>query len=93
MINSYNLLDNMDGLSSGTAVIALLSFMAIDSLYLGALLSENAPILLGAVLGFLLFNLPPAKIFMGDNGALPLGYLLAVISIQGTWHQASSFLS
>jgi UDP-GlcNAc:undecaprenyl-phosphate GlcNAc-1-phosphate transferase len=49
-----------------------------------------ALIIIGTVAGFLVFNFPPAKIFMGDCGALLIGYLLAVYSIQGTWHQASN---
>ena len=88
--NAFNLLDNMDGLSGGIAVISMLSFFCIDVLRGDASLAIPALIFIGAVSGFLVFNFPPAKIFMGDSGALTIGFLLGVYSIQGTWHQASN---
>jgi UDP-GlcNAc:undecaprenyl-phosphate GlcNAc-1-phosphate transferase len=79
--NAINLLDNMDGLAGGVAFIAalVLSFFfwrANDFQLLVISLS-----LAGAILGFLLFNFPPAKIFMGDSGSLFLGFLLASLAI------------
>lgn len=79
--NAINLLDGLDGLSSGTAGIAVF-FMGLSAVSLnnpmGALLSFA---LAGAILGFLVFNFPPAKIFMGDSGSLLLGYTLACLPI------------
>jgi UDP-GlcNAc:undecaprenyl-phosphate GlcNAc-1-phosphate transferase len=79
--NAINLLDNMDGLAGGVALIAasILSYFfwrAGDSQLLLISLS-----LVGALSGFLVFNFPPAKIFMGDSGSLFLGFLLASLAI------------
>ncbi len=79
--NAINLLDGLDGLSSGTAGIAVffigLSAVALNN-PMGALLSFA---LSGAILAFLVFNFPPARIFMGDSGSLLLGYTLACLPI------------
>jgi UDP-GlcNAc:undecaprenyl-phosphate/decaprenyl-phosphate GlcNAc-1-phosphate transferase len=81
--NAVNLIDGMDGLAGGVSAISV----AIYGLFFmlradpGAALACFA--LLGAVLGFLVFNLPPAKIFMGDSGALFLGFTLAVLPLIG----------
>lgn len=74
MTNSFNFLDNMDGLSAGIAAIALviLSFMAL--LLRDFALATLCLVLFGALCGFLLYNLPPATIFMGDAGGLFLGF-------------------
>jgi UDP-GlcNAc:undecaprenyl-phosphate GlcNAc-1-phosphate transferase len=76
---SFNILDHMDGLVAGLAAIGsafFLSFAAIEGQYLVALLGAAV---LGASLGFLRWNFKPAKIFMGDGGALLLGFLLATL--------------
>tara|TARA_Y100001968_G_C19101306_1_gene592668 strand:- start:14 stop:733 length:720 start_codon:yes stop_codon:yes gene_type:complete len=72
--NAFNFLDNMDGLSAGIAAIALivLSFMAF--LLRDFALATLCLALFGALCGFLLYNLPPATIFMGDAGGLFLGF-------------------
>lgn len=80
--NALNLLDNMDGLSGGIAAIAAGFFLLIAALngqYLVAMLSAA---LLGAALGFLVYNFNPARIFMGDAGSLFLGFLLAAVGIK-----------
>jgi len=79
--NAINLLDNMDGLAGGIALItaAGLSFFFWRS-GSGALFTLSMA-LAGSVLGFLVFNFPPAKIFMGDSGSLFLGFTLAVLAI------------
>lgn len=80
--NALNLLDNMDGLSGGIAAIAAGFFWLIAALngqYLVAMLSAA---LLGAALGFLVYNFNPARIFMGDAGSLFLGFLLAAVGIK-----------
>lgn len=80
--NAMNLLDNMDGLSGGAAVIAATFFLLIAALngqYLVAMLSAA---LLGAALGFLVYNFNPARIFMGDAGSLFIGFVLAAVGIK-----------
>lgn len=80
--NSLNLLDNMDGLSAGVASIAALSFFFIavsNGQFLVAVLSLA---LAGCALGFLRSNFHPAKIYMGDAGALFIGFMLAVIGLK-----------
>jgi len=80
--NSFNLLDNMDGLSAGVAFIVsgVLLWVAVTAdppqYFLCVLLIG----FMGSLLGFLLFNFPPASIFMGDSGSLFLGYFVAVLS-------------
>ena len=79
MSNAVNLIDGMDGLSGTTTSIAAL-FFGISFLILGTVQSAILSFaLLGAVIGFLLYNWPPAKIFMGDSGALFLGFALAAL--------------
>ena len=82
LTNSLNLLDNMDGLSSGVAAVCASFFVVMAALsgqiYVGAL----AAALLGATLGFLVYNFNPATIFMGDTGSLFLGFMLAAVGIK-----------
>jgi UDP-GlcNAc:undecaprenyl-phosphate/decaprenyl-phosphate GlcNAc-1-phosphate transferase len=79
--NSFNLLDNMDGLSPGVALITSL-FLAIYFLQSGdGTFFQITLVLAGSVAGFLLFNYYPARIFMGDCGSLFLGFILASLSL------------
>ncbi|MDD4878946.1 MAG: hypothetical protein PHR22_00630 [Candidatus Omnitrophica bacterium] len=87
--NSFNLLDNMDGLSSGVAAIASLTVFACALALKNNEMAMFALILGGAALGFLPHNFHPAKIFMGDCGAMFLGFMLASITVMGTWKEAS----
>jgi len=88
--NIVNFIDGMDGLAAGFCAIAALTF-AILSASLGR---EDAAaisaIVAGATLGFLRYNFHPATIFMGDAGALMLGYLLAALAIQGVLKTAAA---
>jgi UDP-GlcNAc:undecaprenyl-phosphate GlcNAc-1-phosphate transferase len=90
IMNMVNFLDGMDGLAAGVAAIASGTFCVI-ALSLGkpdpAILSA---IVLGATLGFLRHNFYPARIFMGDSGALLLGFVLATVSIQGLLKTAAT---
>jgi UDP-GlcNAc:undecaprenyl-phosphate GlcNAc-1-phosphate transferase len=83
VMNMVNFLDGLDGLAAGVCAISALSFTVID-LSRG---DVNAAILTGAVfgacIGFLRHNFYPARIFMGDSGALLLGFTLAAVSVQG----------
>ena len=88
MINALNFLDNMDGLSAGIAAICT-AFLIVCGLLAGQILvPAMASVFLGAVLGFLLFNFPPAKIFMGDAGSLVVGYMLAIVAIMTTYYES-----
>ena len=89
--NSFNLLDNMNGLSSGIAAIAAIFFGIITwtSGQLGIAVISFA--LAGACIGFLKHNFPKANIFMGDSGSLVIGFVLACIGVLGSWK--SRFLS
>jgi len=81
MMNAVNLIDGLDGLASGICIVALLFFIAI-ALLLGTIIQAFFFItLLGATLGFWVFNKPPASIFMGDSGSLLLGYCLSITAI------------
>lgn len=84
--NSINLLDNSDGLCAGVVAIAA-AFLAISALLVGQIfVPALACVIAGAALGYLLFNFPPATIFMGDAGSLPLGFLLAVSTVLTTYY-------
>lgn len=89
LTNSLNFLDNMDGLCGGVSVIAALSyFLAVhpDETLVRLLLMVFA----GAVGGFLYHNLAPARIYMGDAGAMFNGFLLATVGLLGTFHSEST---
>jgi UDP-GlcNAc:undecaprenyl-phosphate/decaprenyl-phosphate GlcNAc-1-phosphate transferase len=90
LANLVNLIDGMDALAAGIVAIAAASF-AILAVSFGRLeTAALAAIICGATLGFLRHNYHPAKIFMGDSGALALGYLLATISVQGVLKTAAT---
>jgi UDP-GlcNAc:undecaprenyl-phosphate/decaprenyl-phosphate GlcNAc-1-phosphate transferase len=79
---SFSIFDHMDGLCAGVAAIASL-FFAIFALESGQLLvSTMAAAVLGAAAGFLRWNFKPAKIFMGDGGAMFLGFLMATLALK-----------
>lgn len=77
--NAFNLLDNRDGLTSGLAGIAALSFAVMGVVGSMPLITVAAASLAGASLGFLAHNRHPAKIFMGDAGSNFIGFMLALI--------------
>jgi UDP-GlcNAc:undecaprenyl-phosphate/decaprenyl-phosphate GlcNAc-1-phosphate transferase len=92
LVNSFNMLDNMDGLSAGvaaiaTAMLAVVMFTAPrpdnnqPQLFVGGFLL----VMLGSLLGFLLHNRPPARLFMGDAGSYLVGYLLAMVTLTATF--------
>jgi len=86
--NAFNLLDHMDGLSSGVAIIAGTGFLAVAFQTQQFLIAPATACLLGACAGFLLFNFPPAKIFLGDAGSLFIGFWLACLTVSFTFYQA-----
>ncbi len=89
--NAWNLIDGLDGLSSGLAIIAAGTF-AVLFLVKGSF--QPALILLallGALAGFLRYNFHPATIFLGDSGSLLLGYILAVTAVMGSFSEATAW--
>jgi len=92
LINTFNMLDNMDGLSAGVATIvglllATVMFLAPDPItnqpqfFCGGFLL----VMVGSLVGFLLHNRPPARLFMGDAGSYLIGYLLAMATLTATF--------
>ena len=79
--NAVNLTDGLDGLVSGTASVAFTAFGVLALVYNQQDVAVFAFAVTGALLGFLIFNANPAKVFMGDTGALALGGALAMISV------------
>lgn len=85
--NAFNLIDNIDGLAAGVGVIALLQIVLLAGLQ--APVAMFALCLLASLLGFLLFNFHPAKVFMGDVGSLAVGFFLACASVMTPSHLSS----
>ncbi len=83
--NSFNLLDNMNGLSAGIAAISSLFFGIVCFIEGQTLAAGFSFALAGANLGFLKHNFPKARIFMGDSGSLIIGYLLGILAIWSSW--------
>ena len=83
VMNMVNFLDGLDGLAAGVCAISGATFSVIELDYGRVAPAVLAAIVCGACLGFLRHNFYPARIFMGDSGALLLGYTLATISVQG----------
>ena len=80
--NSMNLLDNMDGLSGGVGATAAVFFLLLAAMNDQYLVGALSAALVGACLGFLVYNFNPASIFMGDAGSLFLGFILAAVAIK-----------
>ncbi len=92
MINIVNWIDGLDGLAAGVTLIAAI-ILAIHTWTLGQYTVALLPLALaGACVGFLPFNFHPARIFMGDSGAMVLGYVLAIAAIIGGAKLASALL-
>ena len=86
LINSFNMLDNMDGLSSGVGCIISLMFTIVAIQTGQYFIAAFLCCLAGSLAGFLVFNFPPASIFMGDSGGTLIGYLLAAMTVQFTFY-------
>jgi UDP-GlcNAc:undecaprenyl-phosphate/decaprenyl-phosphate GlcNAc-1-phosphate transferase len=85
--NAFNFLDNMDGLSAGVAAVCATAFL-VATLSLPQpqwFVAATLALLLGSLLGFLWWNFPPAKIFMGDSGSLVIGFVLGVLTVRTTF--------
>jgi UDP-GlcNAc:undecaprenyl-phosphate GlcNAc-1-phosphate transferase len=91
--NAVNFLDNMDGLAGGVSAIAAAFFALMCSFSGQYLVGALSVALLGACLGFLFYNLNPANIFMGDSGALFLGFILAATGIKLRFPENVNFVT
>src|SRR6266702_3958867 len=87
---SFSILDHMDGLCAGVAAMASVSFAMLAYLNGQTLVTTLAAAVLGAAAGFLRWNFKPAKIFMGDGGAMFLGFLMATLALKLRLDHASS---
>ncbi|MEC1715504.1 glycosyltransferase family 4 protein [Schinkia azotoformans] len=81
--NAINLIDGLDGLAAGVSSIVLITISAMAMVMGNTFVVVMGTILLASTLGFLIYNFHPAKIFMGDTGALLLGFMISVFSILG----------
>ncbi len=81
--NAINLIDGLDGLAAGVSSIALITISGMAIIMGDAYVATIASILLVSTLGFLFYNFHPAKIFMGDTGALFLGFMISVLALLG----------
>jgi UDP-GlcNAc:undecaprenyl-phosphate GlcNAc-1-phosphate transferase len=79
--NAFNLIDGLDGLASGIGIVALLTLVVLGYGFGARVAVIPALALAGALSAFLRFNLPPARIFLGDAGATAIGYVTAVVSL------------
>lgn len=87
--NAFNFMDNMDGLTSGVAVIVLAVLVAVTAAAGQIFVPVLAGVLLGALVGFLAYNFPPASVFLGDAGSQPLGFLVAVLTILANYYRGA----
>ncbi len=85
-INAFNLIDGMDGLAGGIALINFTTFAFLNFYFSNYALAWFCLIIIGSIIGFLIFNIHPAKIFMGDTGSLMLGFLLVVVAFTTFQH-------
>ncbi len=91
IINAFNFLDNMDGLAAGIAVIASCILFTAAALSGQVFVGGLAVVFIGTLSGFLVFNFPPAKIFMGDAGSFVVGFFVAMLTLRTTYyHEAQS---
>lgn len=89
--NAINLIDGLDGLSAGISAIGIITIAIMAGLAGKVLIFTLSLILLGSIFGFLFYNFHPAKIFMGDTGALFLGYSISILSLLGLYKSVTLF--
>jgi UDP-GlcNAc:undecaprenyl-phosphate/decaprenyl-phosphate GlcNAc-1-phosphate transferase len=88
--NVFNLIDGLDGLAAGIAAIAAASFLALAMDMNQAIAAVLAASLIGGCVGFLRYNFNPASIYMGDSGALSIGFALGCVSLTGVMKSAAA---
>lgn len=89
--NAFNIIDGLDGLSAGLALIAATSMAAVFAMVDQPEMTAAALVLAGALAGFLPYNLHPARLFLGDTGATAIGFCLAVFALEGGSTLSSGF--
>ena len=89
--NAFNVIDGLDGLSAGLALIASLCMAAVFALVGQPVMTGAALVLAGALAGFLPFNLHPARLFLGDGGATAIGFCLGAFALKGGSTLSSGF--
>jgi UDP-GlcNAc:undecaprenyl-phosphate GlcNAc-1-phosphate transferase len=87
--NAINILDVSDGLATGVAAIAALGLFIIAVLNGEVVIAATTLALVGSLVGFLRYNQPPARIFLGDTGSLFVGFMLAALAIIGAYTRRS----
>ncbi|MCM8784398.1 MAG: undecaprenyl/decaprenyl-phosphate alpha-N-acetylglucosaminyl 1-phosphate transferase [Candidatus Omnitrophica bacterium] len=87
--NAFNLLDIQDGLAAGVGFLISLAFLYLAHFTGNIFVEQISLILAGALSAILIFNLPPAKIYLGDSGSLCLGYVLSILAISLSYAQAA----
>lgn len=90
--NAFNLIDGLDGLAAGIALVALGTTLAVALVLGNDEVVIVCVVLVGALLGFLRYNFSPARIFLGDSGSLFIGFMLAVLSVHGSMKSATVVL-
>ncbi|MHC4606385.1 MAG: MraY family glycosyltransferase [Planctomycetota bacterium] len=88
--NAFNLLDHMDGLSGGVAAVAGLCFFAVAVRTEQWFIAASLAAMIGACAGFLVYNFPPAKVFLGDAGSLFVGFFLASLTVSFTFYDSGA---
>jgi UDP-GlcNAc:undecaprenyl-phosphate GlcNAc-1-phosphate transferase len=89
--NAFNIIDGLDGLSAGLALIAAIAMAAVFSFVGQPAMAGAALVLAGALVGFLPYNLHPARLFLGDTGATAIGFCLAAFALKGGSTVSSGF--
>lgn len=89
--NAINLIDGLDGLAAGISIIGITTIAIMAGAYNKVMILTLAVILIGSILAFLFYNFHPAKIFMGDTGALFLGYSISILSLLGLYKSVTLF--
>ncbi|HKP75864.1 MAG TPA: MraY family glycosyltransferase, partial [Longimicrobiaceae bacterium] len=91
--NAFNLIDGLDGLATGIALVALATTLAVSARLGNWEVALVCAALAGSLAGFLRYNLLPARIFLGDSGSLFVGFMLAVLSVHGSTKSATAVLT
>ena len=89
--NVINLVDGLDGLAGSVGLVATVTIAALSAMTKHHDVAVVSLIAAGSLAGFLIHNWPPAKIFMGDSGSLPLGFLIGALSLESSVKQAAGF--
>jgi len=92
LMNAFNLIDGIDGLAAGVGMITAAALAVLGGLNGNAFMVMVCAALVGTLGGFLRFNFAPAKIFLGDTGSMLIGYLLAAITLLGTYKSETAFI-